>query len=347
MITSVDVSKNDLMKELGKMNRFIKILSRCKKAFIHEKKEKSLLQEICRIIVEVGSFPFVWVGFAEHDEKKSVIPMAKYGYDEDYLRGLSPCWDPEGENPTPMGTAIHTGEVCLIADIDAEDRFKSWQYEAIMRGFASVVAFPLVANGQALGAISIYASDAHAFDEEKVDLLRELANDITCGLLNIRSQEEGGHIKALLHETEAKCSGVLENTGTGTILIENNGMISFANSTFQTYSGYTALELIDRMKWSDVIHTDDRARMSRYHHWRRHEPGRAPDVYECKMVTKERTIKNMLMKVGMVRGTQISIASFMDITHAKLAEDRLKQSESQLRAIIEHFDGMIYIRSLD
>lgn len=347
MLTSVDISKNDLMKELGKMNRFIKILSRCKKAFIHKKQEKSLLQEICRIIVEAGSFPFAWVGFAEHDENKTVRLMAKHGYDEDYLQSITPSWDPHAENLTPMGMAIATGEVFIIADIDAEERFKSWQYEAIMRGFGSVVAFPLMVKGQKMGALSIYANDAHAFDHEKVELLRELANDISCGLLNIRSQAEGAHIKTLLKETEAKYSGVLENTGTGTILIENDEMISFANSTFETYSEYTAEELIDRMKWSDVIHKDDVPRLSRYHHWRRHEPGRAPDVYECKMVTKSKKIKNMLMKVGMVRGTQISIASFMDITYAKLAEDRLKQRESQLRAIIENFDGMIYIRTMD
>ncbi|MCG8471256.1 MAG: sigma 54-interacting transcriptional regulator [Desulfobacterales bacterium] len=347
MIRSLEISKNDLMKELGKVNRFIKILSRCKKAFIHEKNEKSLLQEICRIIVEVGNFPFAWVGFAEDDEKKSVRPMAKYGYEEAYLQSIVATWDEADENLPPMGMAIRSGEVCILSDIDAEENFKSWQYEAIMRGFGSVVAFPLASEGQRLGAISIYASNSNAFDSEKVDLLRELANDITCGILNIRSQEEGALIKTLLKETEAKYSGVLENTGTGTILIENDEMISFANSTFETYSEYTAAELIDRMKWSDVIHEDDQRRLSRYHHWRRHEPGRAPDVYECKMVTKGQKIKNMLMKVGMVKGTQISIASFMDITYAKLAEDRLKQRESQLQAIIENFDGMVCIRDMD
>ncbi|SCY43366.1 sigma 54-interacting transcriptional regulator [Desulfoluna spongiiphila] len=347
MITSVDVSKNDLMRELGKMNRFIKILSRCKKAFIHEKDEKNLLNEICRIIVEVGSFPFVWIGFAQAGAKKTILPVATCGYEEGYLRAIAPTWGESADNPSPMDTAIRSGTVCTIPDIRATDTASTWQYEAILRGFGSVVAFPLISDGNTLGAISIYAGDAHAFDPEKVDLLRELANDITCGVLNLRSQLEGSHIKGMLKETEAKYSGVLENTGTGTILIETDGMISFANATFETYSGYSAEELIDRMKWSDVIHADDRPRLSRYHVWRRTEPGRAPDVYECKMITKTRTVKNMLMKVGMVKGTQISIASFMDITHAKLAEDRLKQRESQLRAIIENFDGMIYIRDMD
>ncbi len=341
------MSKNHLMKELGKMNRFIKILSRCKNAFIHEKNETSLLDEICKIIVEAGNFPFVWVAFAEDDEKKSVQVKSKYGYEEEYLDSIIVSWADTTDNPTPAGLAIRTGKVCNIPDIDADGNLNSWQYEAIMRGFGSVVAFPLIADEKPFGAISIYAGDAHAFDQDKIDLLTELANDITSGILNLKFQAEGAQIKDVLKETEARYSGVLENTGTGTILIENDGTISFANSTFETTTEYSKEELIDRMRWSDVIHTDDQARMQRYHYWRRHEPGRAPDVYECKMVTKSRKVKNMLMKVGMIKGTQISIASFMDITYAKLAEDRLKQRESQLRAIIENFDGMIYIRDMD
>ncbi|PIE71425.1 MAG: Fis family transcriptional regulator [Deltaproteobacteria bacterium] len=340
-------SDSHLMKELGKMRRFIKILSRCKKAFIHEKSEEKLLVEICRIIVEAGNFPFVWIGFTDDDHKIGITPVATFGYEDNYLKAIDLSWSERGENPTPVGSAISTGTVFNIPDIDAKGNFSSWQYEAIMRGFGSVVAFPLKNESTVFGAISIYAHDAHAFEADKVELLTELAGDIACGVINIRSNQEGANIKEMLKETEARYRGVLENTGTGTILIENDGLISFANSTFETYSGYTHDELIDRMKWWDVIHEDDQARMTRYHNWRRTEPGRAPDVYECRMVTKSKKIRTMLMKAGMVKGTQISIASFMDITNAKLAEDRLKQRESQLRTIFENFDGMIYIRNMN
>ena len=87
--------------------------------------------------------------------------------------------------------------------------------------------------------------------------------------------------------------------------------------------------------------------MKKYHIWRRTKPGKAPDVYECKMVTKNGMVKNMLMKVGMVRGTKISIASFMDITFARMAEDRLRRTESQLGVIIDNFDGMVCVTGLD
>jgi len=47
-----------------------------------------LLQEVCRIIVEVGGYLMAWVGFAEHDEARTVRPVAQKGFDAGYLRDL-------------------------------------------------------------------------------------------------------------------------------------------------------------------------------------------------------------------------------------------------------------------
>ena len=43
---------------------------------MRQTEEMQLLQNICRIVVEVGGYRMAWVGFAENDEKKTVLPVA-------------------------------------------------------------------------------------------------------------------------------------------------------------------------------------------------------------------------------------------------------------------------------
>ncbi|MCP3926078.1 MAG: PAS domain S-box protein [Desulfobacterales bacterium] len=337
-------NNNQLIKELGKLNRSIKILSRCKSAIIQEEQEGDFLDRICKIIGEVGRFPFVWIGF-EDPELKKIVLKAKWGYNDDYKSKLIE----EGHNDSslPSNLTLKSGEIQNISEIQAGKDLNSWQNEAIMNGLYSVITFPLKQKEKTIGVITIYAGTPNAFGPQKTELFSELANDVSAGVLKLRGQTEELKIREALKDTEARYSGLFENTGTGTILIEDSGVVSFSNSTFSNYTGYSKQEITDKMLWADFIHDEDKIKMWNYHQWRRKEPGRAPDIYECRMVTKDGSVKNMLMKVGMISDTKISIASFMDITFAKLAEDRLRQSESQLGTIIENFDGMIYVCDMD
>ena len=43
--------------------------------------------QICRLIVEEAGYRLCWVGRAEHDEAKTVRPIASAGFDEGYLEG--------------------------------------------------------------------------------------------------------------------------------------------------------------------------------------------------------------------------------------------------------------------
>jgi hypothetical protein len=61
---------------LRKMNRALKVLTMSNQAVIRAIEESTLLKEICQIIVEVGGYHMAWVGFAEHDDEKTVRPVA-------------------------------------------------------------------------------------------------------------------------------------------------------------------------------------------------------------------------------------------------------------------------------
>ena len=74
----------------------------------------------------------------------------------------------------------------MIADVDADPAFSLWRQDAIRGQFRSVLALPLLADGQAFGALAIYAEEANAFDADEVTQLHGLANDLAYGVTALR-----------------------------------------------------------------------------------------------------------------------------------------------------------------
>lgn len=158
---------------------------------------------------------------------------------------------------------------------------------------------------------------------------------------------EGSEVFRALAKSEEMYRAVFENTGTGTIIIDSDMTILYVNAHFESMTGYNRSEIENSMKWSQFVATDDLDRMQRYHYGRRKTPEAIPTEYECRIIDKAGALKYIYMKVGMIPGTTNSIASFMDITERKHAEVQLSESESKLSAIVETFEGFIYITTVD
>jgi len=172
---------------LQKVNRALKALSKCNAALIHASNEAQLLQDMCRIIVDVAGYHLAWVGFAEHDLTKSVRPMAHAGYGEGYLEQESISWADNEQGIGPASTAIRTQKPCIIQDVMTDSMYESWRANAVKMGYGSVAAFPLQAFDDVLGVICIYSSTTSGFEAEEILLLTDLADDLAFGISTLRT----------------------------------------------------------------------------------------------------------------------------------------------------------------
>ena len=175
---------------LHKVNRALRVLSDCNTALIHSQTLPGLLNEVCRLLVETGGFRMAWVGFAEHDEQRSVRAMAQHGYEAGYLAGAGISWGDTERGRGPTGTAIRTGTTQVNQSFLTNPSVVQWRAEAVARGFASSIALPLKDATEAFGALTIYASEADAFDSEEMALLEELADDLAFGIATLRTRAE-------------------------------------------------------------------------------------------------------------------------------------------------------------
>lgn len=178
---------------LRKSNRALKTLSSCNEALIHATNESQLLQQICRIIVDVGGYRLAWVGYVQYDEQKSVRVVARAGDQADYLDHITVTWadTPQGQGPT--GLAIRTGTPQVCQNLFADPRFTPWRDEAIKRGFAASIALPLLHDGAVFGALNLYSGEPNAFDPSEIALLSELAGDLAFGINTLRARVEYKH----------------------------------------------------------------------------------------------------------------------------------------------------------
>ncbi len=150
-----------------------------------------------------------------------------------------------------------------------------------------------------------------------------------------------------LKESENWYKGIFGNTGTATAILEPDETISLVNSKFEELTGYSKNEIEGQFKWKEFIAPADVERMRDFHFQRRTAgENQLPNVYEFSLVNRNNEIRNILLTVDLIPGTNKSVAALLDITERKQIERSLKASEEKFRLISNSaHDGILMINN--
>ena len=123
----------------------------------------------------------------------------------------------------------------------------------------------IVATGSGNESIAVKAMKLGAYDYLIKDYDRNYLEVLPITVENAfrYKKNERDRIKALedLRKNEKIYRAIFETTGTATIMVGANSIISFANSEFINLSGYTKKEIEGKIKWFKFVHPDDLKRM--------------------------------------------------------------------------------------
>ena len=161
----------------------------------------------------------------------------------------------------------------------------------------------------------------------------------------IRDITERKQAEKALRDSEDKYRAIFDTTGTATIIIEKDTTISLANTEFEKLSGHTREEIEGKKSWAEFFAPEYIETMKQYHYRRRIDPGSAPRNYEAAFRNRWGGVRYVLLTVGMIPGTERSIASILDITERKSTEESLRLSEEKYRTVIESTSDSILILS--
>ena len=176
-------------EELERLSRALRTLSGSNRALLRiEHGEEALLAEICRVVVEEAGYIGALIGRAEDDGNHSVTILARLGVtlEADDLFGMT--WDDSENGRSATGTAIRTGQPCIVNDLDQSSLSAFWRDFGRRRGFGAILSLPLMIAGRVFGALTILAPEQHAFCERERAPLMETAEDLSFGLRVLRDR---------------------------------------------------------------------------------------------------------------------------------------------------------------
>ncbi len=325
----------------------LQMLSACNQELVHATDEKELLQKICDSIVDAGRYRMAWIGYAENNARKTVIPVARK---ESTAKGCFDLGDflwleNAGKRRGLAAAAIRTGKPVIVQNILSDPDFLPWRAAAKKNGYASAIALPLRIDS-VFGVLGICAVESDAFDEAETSLMIELAGDLSFGVKTLRAAKEKKRIEEELLESESLHRTLVESTGRvglGLAIFQDTAAkeaaIIMANDRALKILGYTqeesrelSLREVMASKFVDQI-------MALYRLRQKGEP--APHFYESIIVRKDKTEvpASIAPTVIKINGKPATVVYFRDMT--KENQDQKKITElSELRSkflnIISH-----------
>jgi PAS domain S-box-containing protein len=136
-----------------------------------------------------------------------------------------------------------------------------------------------------------------------------------------------------LRDSETRYRTVFENTGTAMCIIADDGTILMVNEEFLRRTGRTRREVEGRCSFTELVAPEDVDRVTAFHRERRMLGGSAPRSYELACLDAAGDRMHCLITVELVPGTSTSIASLIDISERKQAEEEMKLSNARLALI--------------
>lgn len=245
----------DTINALIRAKRTLRLLSDCNSALVRSGDELELLAKVCQLIVDVGGYRLVWIGYAQLDSEMSVRPMAQSGFSQGYIESLKITWSDSERGRGPTGKAIRLGQTQIARDIFHDPQFIPWRANALAHGFSSSLALPLQKSRKTFGALNIYAQDANAFDQEEILLLEELAGNLAYGISAFHLREERNHALNEVRKRDHICRAIVEQSVEGISIAKFDGSILMTNPACVKMTGYSEEELC-RRKIHDLVLSD-------------------------------------------------------------------------------------------
>lgn len=234
-----DITERKLAEaKILRLTQLYAALSQCNQAIVRCSSEEELFQKICHDAVHFGGMKMAWIGMI--DAASQVLSkVAAYGDDADYLANIEIALDDDslfGRGPT--GTAVREDRPFWCEDFANDPITAPWRELGAGSHWVASAALPLHRNGVVIGALSLYAGDADAFDVAGRKLLLEMALDIDFALDNFIREAARKEAEIALRVATQSYSELVERIPIGVykLRMEAAGSMHFDYASPRFYS---------------------------------------------------------------------------------------------------------------
>ena len=236
------------IKPVYRILRALKAYNECHKALIRASEELQLMNEICRIFIEVGGYRMAWVGLASDDAERTITPVAGWGDDQDFIELFKASCMNNDLGKGPIKTAIKSGKPIVIQHLQNDSTCEMCRIRFLQHGFCSSIFLPLSNQGKTFAALIIYSAGKSAFDDEEVTLLTNLAADLSYGIVALRLNEEN----RAAEQQRQLLESVITQMSPGLLVLDHTGVIQYANPSAAGIIGIPAVQMLGNTCCSTV-----------------------------------------------------------------------------------------------
>ncbi len=247
----IHLENENAHNELVKMNRVYAVISQINQLIVRSNDREKLFREACDIAINFGGFRMAWIGLVDY-ESESIKPFCWAGHEADYLASFEiPIAGNSLTGKGPVGKAYKEKKYSVFNDVMNDPSFEPWRNEALKRDYRSIISLPIKAKKEVIGTFNIFSSEHNFFDKREIDLLVEVADDISFALDSIQKEQE-------LIVSKEKYKSLYDNAPLPYQSLNAEGIIIDANPAWLKLMGYTRAEVIG--KWyGSFLHPDAKA----------------------------------------------------------------------------------------
>ncbi len=186
---TTDITAGKLAElRIMRLNRTHSVLSGINSLIVRATDRDALLQDACQLAVEKGGFRVAWCSLLEADSRK-LRPLAFAGDADELASSMRVVIDERTAQLSLVAAAMLSGKPMYCNDLSREDARSLYREQFLAKGYRSMVALPLIVDGQPTGCFGLLADTPDYFDDEEIRLLVELAEDISFALDHIGKSE--------------------------------------------------------------------------------------------------------------------------------------------------------------
>jgi len=184
--TLQDVSDQKRAEDrIKRLNRVYAVLSAINSAIVRLRDRRELFNEACRIAVVEGAFTMALVAEIDSTTQDGSV-VSCYGGPKDYADEVRfNARDDSPEADWPVCRVAREMKPVICNDTRTDVALAPIRERLLRGGFHSLALFPLVVGGRTEAVLALYSRDADFFDDAEVQLLNELAGDVSFSLEHI------------------------------------------------------------------------------------------------------------------------------------------------------------------
>ena len=252
----------------------------------------------------------------------------------------------------PCDETIRGNDLFTVPNAADDEQYGETGIHIGSQTFQFYAGAPLVtSDGSAIGCLCIYDDRPRELDEVEANTLRTLAQAILTRMelnLRLRSNEREARtrqrVEAALTVERNFVSAVLDTVGALVVVFDTAGRVVRFNRICEIISGYPVDEIVGHTLWDTLVPASERAEAIEA--FTRLRDGRFPAAYEDRWLTRDQSSRRIQWTATALTDGQkdvaFIIATGIDVTMQREAEETLRESESRYRQFIEGSLGAVF-----